>query len=162
MNWEEVGAVGQVLGSIAVLVTLGYLAIQVRYAKREIQRSTSLARAEATRELALSRASNLQLNSTYVKVGLITPFIDTMTRRAEITAEEASQIFWDQWAWWSSRSQTIQYIDHLMPGERQEFHATTRVSYQSQSIGAIWYETVKPRLNPDAVRYVDNLLAQPD
>ena len=31
MNWEEVGAIGQVLGSIAVFVTLGYLAVQVKH-----------------------------------------------------------------------------------------------------------------------------------
>ena len=30
MNWNEVGAIGQVLGSIAVFVTLGYLAVQLR------------------------------------------------------------------------------------------------------------------------------------
>jgi hypothetical protein len=29
MNWEEVGAIGQVLGSIAVFVTLAYLARQI-------------------------------------------------------------------------------------------------------------------------------------
>jgi hypothetical protein len=30
MNWEGVGAIGQVLGSIAVFVTLGYLAAEVQ------------------------------------------------------------------------------------------------------------------------------------
>lgn len=30
MNWEAIGAVGEALGSIAVLVTLIYLAIQIR------------------------------------------------------------------------------------------------------------------------------------
>jgi hypothetical protein len=34
MNWEEVvGAVGQLIGSFAVLVTIVYLAIQVRHAR---------------------------------------------------------------------------------------------------------------------------------
>ena len=30
MNWEEVGAIGQILGSLAVFITLVYLALQVR------------------------------------------------------------------------------------------------------------------------------------
>jgi len=30
MNWDAIGAVGESLGAIAVLVTLGYLAIQIR------------------------------------------------------------------------------------------------------------------------------------
>ena len=34
MNWDEVGAMGQMLGSVAVLVTLAYVAAQVRQARR--------------------------------------------------------------------------------------------------------------------------------
>ena len=30
MNWEAIGAIGEVLGAIGVIVTLGYLAIQIR------------------------------------------------------------------------------------------------------------------------------------
>ncbi len=30
MNWEAIGAVGEVLGAIGVIVTLGYLAVQIR------------------------------------------------------------------------------------------------------------------------------------
>ena len=30
MNWEAIGALGEVVGAIAVVLTLAYLAIQVR------------------------------------------------------------------------------------------------------------------------------------
>lgn len=30
MNWEAIGAVGEVVGAIAVLVTIFYFAIQIR------------------------------------------------------------------------------------------------------------------------------------
>lgn len=30
MNWEAIGAIGEVVGAVAVLVTLGYLALQIR------------------------------------------------------------------------------------------------------------------------------------
>ena len=33
MNWGAIGAVGEILGAIAVVLTLVYLAVQVRYAK---------------------------------------------------------------------------------------------------------------------------------
>ena len=29
MNWDAIAAIGQVLGSLAVFITLGYLALQV-------------------------------------------------------------------------------------------------------------------------------------
>lgn len=40
MNWEAIGAVGEVLGAIGVIVTLGYLAVQIR-------RNTSVVRSTA-------------------------------------------------------------------------------------------------------------------
>ena len=30
MNWEAIGAIGEIVGAIAVVVTLGYLALQIR------------------------------------------------------------------------------------------------------------------------------------
>ena len=49
MNWEAIAAIGQVLGSIAVFVTLVYLSIQTRHAKDATQRAISQARGEAYR-----------------------------------------------------------------------------------------------------------------
>ena len=37
MNWDAIGAVGEIIGGVAVLVTLIYLAIQVRHARRAQQ-----------------------------------------------------------------------------------------------------------------------------
>jgi hypothetical protein len=40
MNWDAVGAIGEVLGAIGVIVTLGYLAVQTRLNTRAINAST--------------------------------------------------------------------------------------------------------------------------
>ena len=37
MNWEAIGAVGEIVGATAVVVTLIYVAVQVRHATRETQ-----------------------------------------------------------------------------------------------------------------------------
>jgi hypothetical protein len=51
VNWDAIGAVGQVLGSIAVFVTLWYLAIQVRHARQSSQIAFSQGGAQAIREI---------------------------------------------------------------------------------------------------------------
>ncbi len=33
MNWEAIGAIGEILGALAVVLTLGYLAVQVRHTR---------------------------------------------------------------------------------------------------------------------------------
>ena len=40
MNWEAIGAIGEIVGAIAVVATLGYLAVQVRQNNRFIRGST--------------------------------------------------------------------------------------------------------------------------
>ena len=40
MNWDALGAIGEIIGAVAVVATLGYLAIQIRH-------SVDLAEAEA-------------------------------------------------------------------------------------------------------------------
>ena len=37
MNWDAIGAVGEIIGALAVLITLIYLARQVRYANKQAE-----------------------------------------------------------------------------------------------------------------------------
>ena len=67
MNWDAIGAIGQMLGSIAVFITLGYLAVQVRQARTDLQRSISQARGEGIRSLLLTRATDERLSRMIAK-----------------------------------------------------------------------------------------------
>ena len=45
MNWEAIGAVGELIGALAVLVTLFYLAKQIRHGSESQDRANELAQA---------------------------------------------------------------------------------------------------------------------
>lgn len=47
MNWEAVGAIGEIVGAAAVVVTLVFLAAQIRLSARATQESNKLERAAA-------------------------------------------------------------------------------------------------------------------
>jgi len=47
MNWEAIGAIGEGVGAIAVVLTLGYLALQIRQNTRNIQTNTQALRLAA-------------------------------------------------------------------------------------------------------------------
>ena len=54
MNWDALGAIGEIVGAVAVLVTLIYLALQVRQARKmQLAESIRATRAER-REFFLS------------------------------------------------------------------------------------------------------------
>jgi hypothetical protein len=42
MNWDAIGAIGEIVGALAVVLTLGYLAIQTRHNAAATQSSTEL------------------------------------------------------------------------------------------------------------------------
>ena len=166
MNWDEVGAIGQVLGSVAVFITLGYLALQVGHARREVQRSISQNRADAVRELLLNRANNERLTGLNSRAnaglkGQPLQFVTALIQRTELTEVEAYTLFSEQMAWWNYRSQVIAYVDELPEGERIQFDAAI-VRFFGHPVASLWYETLKPTLSPEAVRYVDAAMAQRD
>jgi predicted small secreted protein len=39
MNWDALGAIGEIIGAIAVLATLYYLAAQIKMQNRELEKS---------------------------------------------------------------------------------------------------------------------------
>ena len=43
MNWDAVGAIGEIVGAFGVIVTLGYLAVQVRENSRQVRSNSVVA-----------------------------------------------------------------------------------------------------------------------
>jgi hypothetical protein len=69
MNWEAVSAIADVFASIAVLVTLIYLALQIRQAKEQISLAGQLHRADAARGLMSSVSDSDHLAPILAKLG---------------------------------------------------------------------------------------------
>ena len=164
MNWEEIGAIGQVLGSIAVFVTVAYLAVQVRHGRQDARRALSQGRGESARDL-YTQQSDERINHLYVKVQAAlgappNPFESALMNQTGLTREEATLMFWIQYEWWNHRLQIIPNVDELPPMERALFDTGVRATLAGPGIFRLFHETMGSRTHPDAVRYIDNLLAQ--
>ena len=168
MNWEEVSAIGQVLGSIAVFITLGYLAVQTRHGRDDARRALSEGRGQAVRELMRTRVTDPQLNALYGKANVAfggepaTGFTALLMERAGMTLEEALSLSWDLFAWFTYRIQIIPNVDDLPPMERTSFDNAIRGSVGQPGVYRTFFEDyVRPTQHPDFIRYIDNVLAQP-
>ena len=67
MSIMELGALGEFLGVFALVATLIYLSVQVRYARSESEKAALEARTAGTIELSLSRAASEGLTAAVVK-----------------------------------------------------------------------------------------------
>ena len=64
MSWEALGALGEVIGAVAVVFTLAFLAVQIRHGSRSIDQNNALAESEAvTRSVDLMTRFRIALVS---------------------------------------------------------------------------------------------------
>lgn len=69
MNWEAIAAIGETVGALAVVITLCYLAIQVRYARQAAADSNRIARATGVRDMFMAQINNHELRSVLRRTG---------------------------------------------------------------------------------------------
>jgi hypothetical protein len=67
MNWEAIGAVGEVLGAIGVILTLVYLAVQIRQNTAMMTAQTVQASVDATQRVLLFRAEHAEVRAVLRK-----------------------------------------------------------------------------------------------
>jgi hypothetical protein len=124
MNWEAIGAVGEIVGAQAVLVTLIYLAIQVRHTRRAQQ-------AEAIRANRLERREY----HTTVRDSPYMPMISTKIESGdELTAEEEHRLVHHNAATWG-----------LLYSEWIQTQLQSRGQFQTSQSVAISFIIAQPR-----------------
>ena len=88
------------------------------------------------------------------------PAVAALMEQAAVTEETAFRLMSTELSWWNFRVQVIPYIDELPPMERTFFERGCRI-YGQPGVARVVYEAMKPTYHPDAVRYIDSVLAQP-
>ena len=63
MDWNAIAAIGQILGSLAVFITLGYLTVQLRHSRRETQRLIRQNQADASSTMLMKWATDERLDT---------------------------------------------------------------------------------------------------
>ena len=165
MGIVELGALGEFIGSIAVLSTLIYLSFQVREARSEARSSLLQFRNDAARSLWLSAASNPGLVAALVKgdraLGTERAADTALVEHAGLTSEEAMMVGLNMAANFFHR-QTL-YLSRLTDTERHTLDSQI-ASIFSRGMNRLWLENLKQNqgFDPDFVAHVHQLLAKSD
>ena len=159
MNWDAIGAVGEILGAVAVVATLVYLARQVNYARTEAADANRLSRANGLRDWNLALMTNNELRDSITKSHRMQPYFQAFAEELEIGADDAARsewsnayFFWVHWGQWSTTS------DDEGKAELEEMirgYYTVPVVRYSWDNGRYGKDVFETRF----VEYVDNILA---
>ncbi len=114
-NWDAIGAVGEIVGAVAVVATLGYLAIQIRSAHRVAADTTRQARAQGVRDMMLTMATNAEARSAWVKAEGGSEVYGELADHFGLTNDEAYlvdyQVMYWVWLHWAQYNSTISESD---------------------------------------------------
>ena len=159
MNWEAAGVIAEGVGAIAVVLTLVYLAVQVRHARNATIDQNRLTRSTAGREISLAICTNDELRTGQVRQWGLEGYYETLAEKLGITSVEASRrewgdslFFWMYWAQWSATNDPndLQELKHII---KSLFIHGTRRTWDTSPMG-------KALLDERFVQFVDEALAE--
>jgi hypothetical protein len=164
MNWDAIAAVGQAVSALALVIVM----IQLRQTREEMQRSVGRMRLEGVRDTGLAFATHPELASALAQANeaahggmLRPPFVEYLLSLG-LTAQEARQLYGFHQAEWTNTELAIEALPRMTLGVREGTARWIRSRFSNSfPLYAKYYELSKAELNPDTVRYIDNLLAQP-
>ena len=163
MTIQDLGSIGELISAIAILVTLAYLAIQVKYAKMATVDRNRDSRVNGIIEINNRLANNPEIRKAFDKTtgedwkDMLRVFASAWG----VSEEEASAVFWTQadfiWLHWA------------------QFRSTKSIEDQKEleNIVGFWYsappmstmlanDTFRAIFDPDFMSWVDTVLSKRD
>ena len=153
MNWEAIGAIGEVAGAIGVIVTLIYLAAQIR-------QSNNLSRSASRQALVANDVTSLTANIRIADV------FAKLVSAEELTAQDQLRLsFMFSIDLRNREFEYFQYTNGLLDEKVWLAYRQVILVNHSTSFGLIWWEEIgRGLVDPGFAKLVDDLLvdAQPD
>ena len=163
MNWDALGASAEAVGALAILITLIYLAVQVRQAKLAAADTNRLTRASGVREVMLTMMQNPKLResvwSAYGTGGA--QYLQALAEQTGGSVEDAAQIdLYTQyylWLHWGQFSTT------MTPADERELRNIAAALYNVPAIRYAWENGpgTKAVMDADFAAFIDSVLEEP-
>jgi hypothetical protein len=154
MNWEEMSAIGQILGAVAVFISIGYLAIQVRT-------SNVTARHASQNAFLADYTRLLEMLTTHPEVADI---LRKSINRGWSSLTAAEQMRFHYTMVWSLMLTQNMYLE-LKRKQFDPTFAAPLISYFAstcKSNGSTkWWDTAKLGFDRGFVEHIDSLIKNP-
>ncbi|MAX07914.1 hypothetical protein OAL54_01495 [Gammaproteobacteria bacterium] len=158
MNWEAVGAIGDFVGALAVIITLAYLAIQVRHARDAAADTNRLERSKGVRDIMLATALDRNFVETLTKGLKLSDYYEKIGAELSMSSDEAASFDWAMlyWFWlhWG------QYASTTKASDVEELRNLISIFYSNPGVRLCWDNSpwAKPVLEKDFVNFVEEIL----
>ena len=149
MNWEALGAVGEIVGAIAVVVTLGFLAVQIRQNSRTVKASAAQSVLQSLSEALRAAAESPDL-ARVINQGL--------TEFDKLDEADNNRFFFWLFAWFRLVEQAHQHyaMGNIEEGTWAGQVAHLKASIASPAVVRFWTAR-RPAFSQEFQEFVDSL-----
>ena len=155
MNWDAIGAVGEILGGLAVVATLFYVARQIRDHTRAVERQSHLDRIQNVAGPMLNSPHNLPRIYAKVKAidGGMEPLTQTLMETYDLDVEESVT-----WARYQHQVWFGLEADYLFGGPSQQLATMIRTLISFPDSKLFWHHEKNRFSSREFVDYVASLV----
>ena len=136
MNWDAISAIFEAVGVIAVVISLLYLAFQIRFARLAAADTSRTARAIGVRENVLAMVNNTGLRENWIKSSGLNSEYELLGKEMNVSVDGAIQIdnMCQCWMWlhWG------QYKSIKTPADKSELENIVSVFYSVPPMLNCW------------------------
>ncbi len=160
MNWNAIIAIAEIVGVIAVVISLLYLAVQIRFARLTAADTSRTARAIGVRENVVSIANNTGLRENWLAASGLNSEYEALAKEMNVSVDGAMQIdhmcqsyMWLHWGQFRSIKTTA---------DQKELEHLISVFYSTPPLLVCWRKSPYGRAVFESafVKFVDNAIAK--
>ena len=160
MNWDAISAILEAIGVIVIVISLLYLALQIKFARLAAADTSRTARSIGVREIDLTMVNNAELRANWLKSSNLIPVYQKIGSQLNLSVEEALQVdtvcqCWMRLHWGQFKSITT-------PEDLKDLECLISVFYLSPPMKNCWVESPYGKATYDAefVTFVDDAVAK--
>ena len=149
MNWDAAGAIGEIVGAVAVVVTLIYLAIQIR-------QNTESTRTAAETAISQNLAGWLAQGVTDPELGRL--YDVAVTDPESLSEEEARRFLWYIAEYFVLlESQFVMFVKGDISQRTWDVKAHVLLGLIQNPLIGSWWDSGATTFNPDFIEYLGSL-----
>ncbi len=163
MNWDAVAAIAQILGTGVILITLIYLAIQIKYARVSASDASRAHRVVGIRELNSNLMLDMHARAAWNKS--IGPgqrqLVEDLAASLDLTFDEASIVVLQGWNWMFTH--WAQFRSLKSRADEEELRNIIAVWYGENPMRALLaHPLFRGSFDSAFVAFVDKIVSSPE
>jgi hypothetical protein len=162
MNWDAIAAISQTASGIAVVISLLYLAFQIRFARLAASDTSRMARGMGVREIDLTMVNNPELRKNWIKSSDLKPIYKEIGSELNLSIDATLQVDTICQVW--MRLHWGQYQSITTPEDLKDLERLVAAFYSAPPMLNCWTKSPYGREIYDKkfVKFVESTIAKRD